>query len=135
MNQKIKLISIEELAEKGWKYSESKRKIYIGRADFPTLHFDASLNHLLGKEFVYEGHFEKIYSRDNFTYLEISDHTGTYNVPSFLVTTKLPKVKKFERKVLGETVRFDGARFRFPCAFSELRKEDAKKLAKWILKV
>lgn len=133
---KIKLYSIDELAEKGWKYSESKRVIYIGKIQFPTMSFNTGLTHLLGKEFDYEGSDERGH-RNTIQYAQVKDHTGSYQVPEFLIKTKLPKINKKSFRLDGESssATFDEYTFNFPCDYKKLTREQAVKMAKWVLKV
>lgn len=129
---KIELFSIEELSQKEWKYSESLQTIYIGNSRFPTMTFRASLTHLLGKKYSYSGVKE---SYRGVIYAYITDHTGEYQVPQFLIKTKLPKIKKYELQLEGGTAKYNGYDFNFPCKYDRLKKSDAVKLARWVLKV
>lgn len=134
MSKKITLYSIEELAEKGWKYSESNAKIYIGSSKFPTMTFNADMAHLLGKEYVYDGVYESRYTR-NTKFAQVTDHTGTYNIPQFLIKTKLPKIVVKEISIQGKKASFNGYEYHFSCSLQDLTSKDAEKLAKWVLKV
>lgn len=131
--KEILLFSIVELSEKGWKYSESGNVIYIGNSRFPTMTFRADLAHLLGKKYIYEGVYEPRFKTLKFA--EITDHTGTYNIPEFLIKTKLPKINKAELKIKNGTASFNGYQFDFSCGLSNLKIKEAVRLANWVLKI
>lgn len=125
---KIETYSIEELAEKGWKYSEANNYFYIGNSRFPTQRIAGSLIDILGQS------FELHSIDDNRMYIEtIGDEC--FRIPTILVKTKLPKSKKTKLIFRDEVVEFNGFNFRFPCSMRRMSQKEAIEVSKWILKV
>jgi len=133
---KATLFSIEELADKGFKFSEPNGYVYIGNSKWPTYKFNMALIHMLGKTCEVVSIEDHKYRKEPTVHLR-DDIGQERDVPLFLLKTKLKIPKRIELKLnrTSSPGSYFGMSFKFPCSWSELNREEAIKVARWILKV
>lgn len=127
-----------ELAEEGYKFSESSGFVYIGDNRWPTYKFALNLIHLLGGKYEVVG-IEKLNWKKEI-HVKISDGLGNIlSVPSVLIKNKnkikTPKTVTLKLKDNYDEAEFSGLGFRFPCGWKNISKNEARKVATWILRV
>lgn len=131
----MRIKNVSDLVKEGWKYSDSSNKYYLGYIRFPLRTFGAEFAHLLGSKVkvirIYKGGRYRDHQK-----ILILKGREEYIVPRFLLIGEMSKIKTAKSPYIkGKKAIRNGDVIEFPCGFDELRIFEAKKLARWVLKL
>jgi hypothetical protein len=125
----IETLSLQDLEKKGYKQRQGNHNAwYLGNSKWPTHEIRHGQEALLGRSF-------EIRDIKGDRVMVIGHDGEEYYIPMHLIKTKIPKRKTMKTIFRDEVVRYHGYGFKFPCSMSNMGREEAVELAKWILKV
>lgn len=127
----VTIKSMQDLEKEGYKQRSSGNGYvgwYLGSSKYPTYTIPKYMESLLGLTL-------EILDLPKNNVSVKTTNGEEWVIPLHLVKSKIIKTKEIKRIFRNKIVTYRGYGFKFPCSMSEMGRDEAIDLAKWILKV